>query len=125
MVTEDPSTGEFVVYFIEDGPWPDGSADFAATLHRIQDIVFDCADAAIDGGIAKVYPDSVGKKVRIQVDSPSGCPDRLFQLVKNADHYLAASESYSAAISKSKFISGIRVVTGHMLGRFREPQVRP
>ena len=117
--TDDPSTGELVLYFVEDGPWPQDPDAFGAALKRIQDEILDAADASIDGGVAAVYPDTVGKGIRIQVDSPSGCPDQLEQLIRNVDRYLTESEEYSSAIETSEFISGIRVVTGHMLGRFK------
>jgi hypothetical protein len=118
-VADDPNTGEFVVYFVEDGPWPDDAKEFDVLLKRLQDTILDAADAAIDGGIATVYPDTVGKRIRIQVDSPNGCPQKVEQLVKNIDKYLAESDEYASAIKQSQFISGMRVVTGHMLGRFK------
>jgi len=117
-VTDDPGTGELVLYFVEDGPWPADPNAFDAVLKRIQDKILDAADASIDGGVAAVYPDSIGKRIRIQVDSPNGCPDQLDQLIQNVDKYLRESEDYSSAVKASQFVSGIRVVTGHMLGRF-------
>jgi len=119
-VTDDPSTDELVLYFVEDGPWPQNGDEFGTVLKRIQDEILDAADAAIDGGITAVYPEAGGKKIRIQVDSPSGCPEQLEQLIMNVDKYLAESEEYAFAIKHSQFISGLRVVTGHMLGRFKD-----
>ena len=29
-VSDDPNTGEFVPYFVEDGPWPDDTTGFEA-----------------------------------------------------------------------------------------------
>ena len=117
--TEDPNTGEFVVYFVEDGPWPGDAGQFAALLRRIQDTILDAVDAAIDGGIAKVYPETIGMKIRIQVDSPSGCPEKLDELIRNIDNYIVDSHEYASGIKQSQFISDVRVVTGHMLGRFK------
>ena len=118
-VTDDAVTGELVLYFLEDGPWPLEEREFEVLLKRIQDTILDAVDAAIDGGIAEVYPDTIGKRIRLQVDSPEGCPDRLQQLIINLDNYLNNSIEYGTAVKNSNYISGIRVVTGHSLGRFR------
>lgn len=119
MVTEDPNTGELVLYFVEDGPWPEDPGQLATLLKRIQDKIFDAAEAAVEGSVAAVFPEFVGRGIRIQIDSPHGCPEELERLVTNVGKLLAEAHEYATAIKNSKFISGLRVVTGHMMGRFK------
>ena len=119
MVTHDPKTDELVLYLIEDGPWPESDSDYGGVLKSIQDKILDLVDASIDGGIAAIYPESVGKQIRIQVDSPKGCPQQLDNLIRNLGKYLVTSEEYGSALKNSAFLTGLRVVSGHMMGRFK------
>ena len=119
-VTQDPRTDEFVLYLVDDGPWPDVESEWKARLKAIQDRVLAAADVAIDGHLAARYPDSMGKAVRIQIDSPAGSPGRLEELVSALKRFLREDESYASATAASKFIRGLRLVTGKELGRFRE-----
>jgi hypothetical protein len=118
IITHDPNTDEFVLYLVEDGPWPESSKTWDEILSVIQERVLSAADVAIDGYLADKQPDSRGKRVRIQVDSPNGCPEQLQVLVSAIDDFLATDQSYSSAVRKSNHISGLRVVTGKQLGRF-------
>lgn len=113
--TDDAITGELVIYFVEDGPWPEG---INVASKQLQDRILDVIDASIDGGVAMVYPDSVGRPIRIQIDSPSGVPNWLNDLVEALNSFLSNSQEYSDAIKSSRYLSALRVVTGHSMGRF-------
>ena len=117
-ITYDPVNDEFALYLVEDGPWPVGHVEMETCLKTIQDRVLASVDVAIDGELARKYPDSVGKTVRVQVDSPSGAPKSLCELVHHIEDYIHSAADYSKAISGSPYVAGIRVVTGKDLGRF-------
>lgn len=119
IVTDDPANDEVVLYLVEDGPWPADEASWTERLRPVQDRLYDAVDAAVDGHLAARFPDTHGKKLRIQVDSPGGCPIRLQQLVERFRRALTEGRDYREAIRRSDFISGLRVVTGHEMGRFR------
>ncbi|PQO36117.1 hypothetical protein DTL21_09365 [Bremerella cremea] len=117
LITEDADTGEFVLYLLEDGPWPSGEVDWNDCLIRIQDHILDAFDAVVDGGLAKKYPESVGTKVRIQVDSPSGLPGKLNELIGKIDEFVHQQDNeYGQGLANSSCVSGLRIVTGHSLG---------
>src|SRR5262245_19851706 len=118
-ITHDPRTDEFVLYLVEDGPWPSAESGWETRLKAIQDRVLDAADVAINGYLAAKYPDAVGNGVRIQVDSPFGSPQQLDELVCALKCFLVEDESYATAIANSKSIRGLRLVTGKEIGRFR------
>ena len=67
VVTEHPETGVFALILVETGPWAPGTED--AELRRIQSRLYDCVDVAVDGQFAATYPKSVGRPVRIQLDT--------------------------------------------------------
>jgi hypothetical protein len=119
LVTFDPRNDEFVLYLVEDGPWPDSEHNWAICLRRIQARVYDAMDVAIDGHLARQFPDSTGKKVRVEVDSPSGCPCELEDLIAALNVSIARDGQYRHAISVSPHIRGLRIVTGRKMGRFK------
>jgi hypothetical protein len=117
--TYDPSNEEFVLYLVEDEPWPDDDPGWRSRLTSIQDRILSAVDVAVDGHLSAQYPESRGHKVRIQIDSPSGCPDHLEGLVAEVGRFLREDRSYADAIAGSPQVLGLRVVTGKQMGRFR------
>ena len=81
MLTQDPDTGEFVVYLNEDGPWPADDQGWADVLHRIQERIFDAIHLVLDGAVAEKFPQLKGSKGRVQVHCPSGVPSPIKELV--------------------------------------------
>jgi len=119
LITYDGANDEFVLYLVEDGPWPTEQAARKVLLKAIQDRVLSAADAAIDGAVSGEYPDAMNKAVRIQIDSPSGSPEDLDRLVSAIREFISTDPTYVGAIAGSPHIRGLRVVTGKELGRFR------
>jgi hypothetical protein len=66
LITETHETGEFALILVEDGPWPIKGPDWKECLSRIQNRIYDAIDIAIDGHLAARYPDSKGRRVRVQ-----------------------------------------------------------
>jgi len=114
LVTENPSTGEFALILVEDGPWPEANSDWSDCLSRIQNRLYDAIDIAVDGHLAAKYPNAFGKKARIQIDSPNGVPDRVSNLISTLrTAILTEGDEYYSAIKKSPYISAFRIVMGH------------
>jgi hypothetical protein len=120
LVTYDPKSDEFVLYLVEDGPWPSSDPEWRECLKRIQERIFDAVNAAVDGGVAKKFPDSKGKPVRVQLDAPHGTPARVEEMIAAVRRFLADDEEYRKAIAESPYVKAVRVVTGKELGRFRK-----
>lgn len=118
-VTYDPNNDEFALYFVEDGPWPTtNDTEWKELLGRIQNKIFDAFDAIVDGHVGALYPDSAGKRFRIQIDSPHGAPAPLKDLVSKIRNYIDNSEEYREALSSSPHAIDVRIVTGEEMGRF-------
>ena len=118
LVTHDSNTDEFVLYLVEDGPWPTEASSWSNYLVRAQKRIFDAIDVALDGHLALKYPDSKNKNVRVQIDSPHGVPSRLNELISNIKDHLKTNTDYHLAIKHSPHIKELRIVTGHEIGRF-------
>ena len=93
---------------VEEGPWTDVEENF----RRLQDRLYSCVEAAIDGELARIYPESSGATVTIRLDGYS-LPEPEAQ-----DFFRAFSSSvlelpdYKASLAKSPHVSGIKFV-GH------------
>ena len=119
LIAEDEQTGEYVLYLLSDGPWPDNEEKWRFQLTEIQNSILDVFDSVVDGGLAKKYPESIGKGIRIQIDSPSGLPRKLGSLVTAIEEYVHQSNNeYGASLTQSQYVSSLRIVTGHSLGRW-------
>src|ERR1041385_3038487 len=101
LISYDPANDEFVLYLVEDGPWPENHAAWKTCLLRIQNRVFDAIDVAVDGNLASRYPDSLGKRIRVQVDSPQGVPRELSDLISKVREHIEKDIVYKAAIAQS------------------------
>ena len=120
-VTHDKKNAEYVVYLVEDGPWPrdaDDDEQWEQSIARIYDRILSACDAVIDGVLSAHFPGSHGGNVRLQVDSPSGLPSRLNELISDLRRHLVEDDEYASAIRGSEYIGDLRLVTGHELGRF-------
>jgi hypothetical protein len=120
LITEDPIHGEWVLYLVEDAPWPTDEPGWKMRLKAIQDHVLSAVDVAIYGHFAQRYPESSGSRVRVQIDSPSGCPPRVEELVSAIRQFLNEDEGYRAGVEQAEHVAGVRVVTGKEIGRFGE-----
>src|SRR5215831_12893575 len=117
-ITYDPTHDEYVLYLVEDGPWPRDDNSWNETLAQIQNRVFDAIEVAIDGHLQKQYPESLGKSVRIQIDSPSGVPALLRDLILKIRSHVKSIDEYRNAIALSQYARSLRIVTGEEMGRF-------
>ena len=65
LVSERPD-GALVLILVEQGPWLPERAK--SELHRVQQRLFDCVEAAVDGVIAQRFPQSKAGVVVIRLD---------------------------------------------------------
>jgi hypothetical protein len=114
LVTDDPKNDEFVVYLVEGGPWNDALNE---RLRRLQGRLYDAFDAVVDGALASEYPESKGRRIRIQIDCHKSPPETVLNLVRKFANFIHNSDEYQNAIKKSSFVEDVRVVNGADFGR--------
>lgn len=81
LVTYDSKSGEYVLIMTEDREW-DGSADRVVEL---QEKLNNYLSFALDGQMARQYPESVGKPLRLQLDCvrlPDPDTSRFIEIVR-------------------------------------------
>lgn len=91
---------------VEEGPWD----DVRSSLRRLQDRLYTCIDAAIEGKLAERYPDSAGANVLIRLDGynlPMPDAREFFDRFSSA---VLELPDYKAALDSSPYVSGIQFV---------------
>ena len=117
LITFDSQGQEYVLYLVESEPIPTSGAERKERLGHIQNRVFDAFDVVVDGVLESKFPDSRGKAVRIEVDTPTFSDDELEELIRRVDVFTRESEQYRSAVEASTH-TAVRIVTGRAIGRF-------
>jgi hypothetical protein len=104
LITE-KQDGKYVLVLVEQGPWK--SKDVAIRLRTVQDRIYNCIDAAIDGHIASRYPDSKGRHLVIRLVCYNTPKTDISELFCKLTKYIRNSDEYQNAINNSAFIKSI------------------
>jgi hypothetical protein len=89
---------------VEQGPWDD---PIDLHLRRLQERLYDSIDAALDGQLAKKFPESKGKTIIIQLDGynlPRADVARFFDRFSTA---ALSTRDYERALINNPFVAGI------------------
>jgi hypothetical protein len=99
---EDESRWSMVL--VEEGPWR--ADEVEVQLRRVQDRLYGCIDAAIDGQLAEQFPASQGKPVTIKVDFYQ-VPEQVRPFFLRFSKGALQHPSYRRALESSEFVEGI------------------
>lgn len=101
FVAKGESGDEWRMFVIEQGPW----WDVTRGLLRLQERLYDCVDAVVDGLVAAKYPESKGGRVVISVycsDLPKKEVADFFQrFTKGIFH----DGEYSVALKRQNYVT--------------------
>lgn len=88
---------------VEEGDW----TDVDDRLHSLQQRMYDCIDAAIDGKLFELFPETKGKKIIISVDFYNAPYEKACNFFERFSQNALLIPSYSEALKSSAFIKGI------------------
>jgi hypothetical protein len=97
--------GTWAMVLVEEGPWP--TAEIEANLRRLQDRLYSCVDAALDGQLAALCPETHGGQVIVRLDGydvPQAEVREFFQCFSSAVLHIP---DYAAALRQSQWVSGL------------------
>ena len=97
--------GKFVLYMVEVGPWREEQV--VAELRRVQDRLYKFISVAVDGHLAKTYPDSVGRGVVIRLDCYDTPKEPVEEFFARFVAYNRNRADLIADITAKGFISGL------------------
>ena len=95
---------EWKMVLVESGPWQ-GSLD--PHLRNLQERLYGCVDAALDGQLAEQFPESVGKSVVIQLDCYDLPKDEVQAFFTAFADGVFSINDYQVALAETQFVKGI------------------
>jgi hypothetical protein len=105
LVTERPSDGAFIMVLVEEGPWSVDETEI--NLRRIQDRLYDCVDAAVDGHFAAKFPDSLNKPVVVRLDCYDTPDKPVRDFIKRFADGIANSKDLQLDLLNQGFVTSI------------------
>jgi hypothetical protein len=103
FIVKGDSPDEMKMVLVEEGDW----ADADDRLHTLQQRMYDCIDAAIDGKLFELFPETKGRRIIISVDFYNAPFDKAHDFFERFSQNVLLTPSYSEALKSSVFIKGI------------------
>lgn len=104
FVARGNSPGEWRMVLVEQGPWQPPIED---QLRRIQNRMYGCVDAALDGGLAEKFPESRGKRVVVQLDCYDVPKEEVQEFFQRFASGIFVEDGYRTALEQSRFVNSI------------------
>lgn len=105
LITHNPRDDRFSLILVEEGPWPD--EDIVVKLRELQDRLYNCVFAAIDGQLADLYPDSKGKDVVIRLDCFDTPADEVADFFDRFSKHIMKSEKIQNDLRANAFVKSL------------------
>lgn len=96
--------GEYRMVLVEEGPW---IRPYIGRLKRLQERLYGCIDAAIDGELAAQFPESKGTRVIIHVDCYDAPKVEIEDFFRRFSAGALTADAYRSSVRESRFISDI------------------
>ncbi len=104
FVAKGVTPDEWRVVLVEEGPW---SRSVEAELRRVQERLYECIDAALDGQFAKKFPESNGAKIVIQLDCYNVPGAEVADFFDTFSKGVFFTNDYKDALVQCRFVKGI------------------
>lgn len=104
FIARGDSPGEWRMVLVEEGPW---SSSIEAQLRRVQNRLYECVDAALDGQLAEKFPESSGQKIVIQLDCYNLPKEEVSEFFGKFSKGVFSTDDYREALEQSEFVKGI------------------
>jgi len=98
---ETPNTWRMVL--VEEGPWD----EITNELRRLQNRLYDCVDAALDGQVYKKFPATKGKVMVIQLDGYNLPREQVSEFFESFSKNVLKLEDYANSLEGNEFINGL------------------
>ena len=100
FIAKDP----WQMVLVEEGPWH----DVPAKLTKLQERLYSCLDAAIDGQLAEQFPESRGQPITLRVDCYGAPREGVEQFFERFSSSALQLPDYKASLATSPHVSGIQ-----------------
>lgn len=106
FIAKDQAHGGWSLVLVEEGPWD--KSQIADQLRRVQDRLYGCLDAIVDGQISDAYPDSADKPLEIRVDAYNIPEAPLSGFIDAFSANVLETPDYKAALESNDRVPSIR-----------------
>jgi hypothetical protein len=100
-----PSANHWRIVLVEQGPW---RASITDELLRVQDRLYDCVDAVLDGQLADKVPESTGATVTIKLECYGVPGEEVKNLFKAFSEGVFQIPDYKKASANCAYVRDIR-----------------
>jgi len=104
FVAKSATSSEWRMVLVETGPWQGPLDDH---LRALQDRLYDCIDAALDGQLEGKFPESKGKRLVVQVDCYNIPRDAVEPFFDEFSTGVFTAGDYQDATRKNPYVSSI------------------
>ncbi len=99
------SDAEWKLVLVEEGPW---EGPIEIRLSRIQDRLYGCLDAVLDGKLYEQFPDSKDKKIVIQLDCYNAPAAEVSDFFDRFSNGVLTTTDYRKALKGNKYVRDIQ-----------------
>lgn len=89
---------------VEEGPW----SEIDLEMTRLQNRLYDCIDAALDGQLSQKFPATLGKNLLIQLDGYNLPEEHVSQFFDVFSNNILLIDDYANALKENAFVKEIR-----------------
>lgn len=96
--------GEYRMVLVEEGPWTE---PYTTRIEHLQERLYGCIDAAIDGQLAAKFPESKGARIIIQMDCYDAPREEIEDFFHRFSEGVLLADAYRRALQATDFIRDI------------------
>jgi len=104
FVAKGKSDDQWLVVLVEQGGESQPSNDF---LYSLQNRLYNCLDAILDGELAKKFPYTLNKNITIRVDGYDLFEDEVSEFFANFSEGIFSVPDYHKALDESRYVKNI------------------
>jgi hypothetical protein len=106
FVAKGDSSEQWQLVLVEEGNWS-GVVD--NRLRKLQDRLYDCIDAVLDGQMAEKYPESAAKDIVIHVEFFGAPEDKVSSFIERFSKNVFSVGDYAEALRGCHFVKSISI----------------
>jgi hypothetical protein len=96
--------GGWALVLVEEGPW---GRDVSGHLSRVQERLYGCLDAALEGAVTARYPESQGKPLVIRLNAFNVPEPEVRKFFQKFSDGVPALPDYAVALASQHFFPSI------------------
>ena len=103
FIAKSETTDTWRMVLVEDGPW----SEIDVELTRLQNRLYDCVDAALDGQLSQKFPETLGKNILIQLDGYNLPEEKISQFFNAFANNVMLIDDYANALERNEYVKAI------------------